>query len=29
VEMLPEEASGTVQQASALRREINYSAVGV
>jgi type IV secretory pathway VirB4 component len=29
VDMLPEEASGAVQQASALRREINYSAVGV
>jgi hypothetical protein len=29
VDILPEEASGTVQQASAERREINYSAVGV
>jgi hypothetical protein len=29
VDMSPEEASGAVQQASALRREINYSAVGV
>jgi hypothetical protein len=29
VDILPEEASGRVQQASARRREMNYSAIGV
>jgi hypothetical protein len=29
LDILPEEASGAVQQASAKRRQINYSAVGV
>jgi hypothetical protein len=29
VDVLPEETSGAVQQASAKRREVNYSAIGV